>query len=379
MPNAPVRPVNRNAKIKIPAVYVHELSAAPAIAGVETSAAAFLGAAVRGPLSKTALVRSFMDFEKTYGGIVDNSELGPAVRLFFANGGTQAWIARIARNERLANIRKGLKMLSQADPVNMLVIPGASSAPALKEAESWCRKRKVFFIIDAPRGADPAKMRDAAALLPQSNCAAVYYPWLFVENTSSSGKKARLTPPGGAAAGLFARVDQARGVWKSPAGKEPLKLVKALETALTDRDQELLNPRAVNCLRSIAGAGICLWGSRTLLGADGSGDEYKYVSTRRLSFYIERSVEEGIRWAVFEPNDEPLWAKVCLSVENFLLGLWRQGAFVGAKAEQAFFVKCGRGTMTAADLGRGVLNLLIGFAPLQPAEFFMLRISLARK
>jgi len=376
MPNLPLRIKKADSvRITTPAVFIQEIHPFPAITGVETSHAAFLGSAVRGPLNKALLVQSFADFERNFGGVQAHSELGYAVLLYFANGGKQAWIVRIARKGLPAQTAKGLKALAAESPVNMLSIPGASDPVVLNHAENWCRARHVFLLIDSPRAATPQQMRAAVgASLPESNCAAVYYPWLAV-NDPLNPSQPRLTAPCGAVAGLFARTDRNRGVWKAPAGKDPLKLVQSLETALTQPDQDLLNPKAVNCLRYIEGIGFCVWGSRTLRGADASGDEYKYVPMRRLALYIEGSVEVGTRWAVFEPSGEALWRELRRNVEDFMINLWKRGALAGDKAEQAFFVRCGRDTMTQSDLTRGILHVMIGFAPVKPAEFVVLKIS----
>ena len=153
----------------------------------------------------------------------------------------------------------------------------------------------------------------------------------------------------------------------------------APETAITDSVGSLLNPRGINAIRDFPGRGTLVWGARTLRGSDAEADEYKYVAVRRLHLHLQRSIEEGIAWAAFEPNGEQLWARLRLVVGNFLVQLWREGAFVGSRPQDAFVVKCDTSTMTAADLADGVVTVLVGFAPLRPAEFvtFVVRQRLA--
>jgi phage tail sheath protein FI len=174
----------------------------------------------------------------------------------------------------------------------------------------------------------------------------------------------------------MARTDAQRGVWKAPAGIDAaVNGVQGLSVSLTDAENGDLNQLGINCLRSFPVAGRVVWGARTLRGADQLADEYKYVPVRRLALFIEESLYRGTQWVVFEPNDEPLWSQVRLNLGAFMHGLFRQGAFQGTTPRQAYLVKCDRETTTQADINLGVVNILVGFAPLRPAEFVIIRIQ----
>jgi hypothetical protein len=174
----------------------------------------------------------------------------------------------------------------------------------------------------------------------------------------------------------MARTDAQRGVWKAPAGLDAtLNGVPELELALTDGDIGRLNPLGVNCLRAVPAAGRVVWGARTMQGADRLASEWKYIPVRRTALFIEESLFRGTQWVVFEPNDEPLWAQIRLNVGSFLNTLFRQGAFQGATPRDAYFVKCDKETTTQADIDVGVVNIHVGFAPLKPAEFVVIRLQ----
>jgi phage tail sheath protein FI len=183
-------------------------------------------------------------------------------------------------------------------------------------------------------------------------------------------------------AGIYARTDTHRGVWKAPADVDAAVVGKpALSISLTNRDVAELNQLGINCLRKLPTGQTVVWGARTLEGDDRLTSEWKYISVRRLALFIEESINQGTQWAVFEPNDERLWAKLRLSVGAFMQQLFRQGAFAGRTPGEGLFVKCDRTTMTQNDIDNGVVNIDIGFAPLKPAEFVILRIgkSVAQK
>jgi phage tail sheath protein FI len=174
----------------------------------------------------------------------------------------------------------------------------------------------------------------------------------------------------------MSRTDAARGVWKAPAGIESnLRGVSALTINLTDNENGLLNPLGINCLRSFPGIGTVCWGARTLEGQDILASEWKYVPIRRLALFLEESLYRGTKWVVFEPNDEPLWAKVRLNVGAFMMSLFRQGAFQGSTPDKAFYVKCDAETTTQDDRNKGIINIEVGFAPLKPAEFVVIKIQ----
>ncbi|WP_249115617.1 phage tail sheath subtilisin-like domain-containing protein [Azoarcus sp. L1K30] len=276
------------------------------------------------------------------------------------------------------SLRQGLYALEDVDLFNLLVLPGVTDSGVLADAAAYCEERRAFFIIDSPPSAtDVATMVSSASGtdLPKSDHAAVYFPWTHVADPLRNGKP-RLTPPGGTIAGLYARTDANRGVWKAPAGTDAnLAGVQSLALTLTNGENGSLNPLGVNCLRTFPVYGAVCWGARTLRGADQMSSEYKYVPVRRLALYIEESLYRGTQWVVFEPNDEPLWAQIRLNIGAFMNGLFRQGAFQGSSPREAYLVKCDRETTTQDDINRGVVNILVGFAPLKPAEFVVISIQ----
>ncbi|HEX7956403.1 MAG TPA: phage tail sheath C-terminal domain-containing protein, partial [Pyrinomonadaceae bacterium] len=207
--------------------------------------------------------------------------------------------------------------------------------------------------------------------------AALYFPYLRITDPdpAQGGRKIDM-PPAGAVAGVYARTDVQRGVWKAPAGTDAsLAGVPELSLKLTDLENGRLNPIGVNCLRSFPIIGRVVWGARTLRGADVLADDWKYVPVRRLALFIEESLYRGTQWVVFEPNDEPLWGQIRLSVGAFMQNLFRQGAFQGSSAKEAYFVKCDKDTTTQNHINLGIVNIHVGFAPLKPAEFVIIRIQ----
>ena len=177
-------------------------------------------------------------------------------------------------------------------------------------------------------------------------------------------------------AGLYSRTDATRGVWKAPAGTEATLIgVSAPKTVMTDKQNGVLNIKGVNCLRRFPVYGNISWGARTLEGDDEIGSEWKYIPVRRTALFIEESLFRGSKWAVFEPNDEPLWAQLRLNIGAFMHDLFRQGAFQGRSPREAYFVKCDSETTTQNDINRGIVNVVVGFAPLKPAEFVVIKLT----
>jgi len=274
--------------------------------------------------------------------------------------------------------RKGIYALDSVDIFNLLILPGLTDPNVQNEAVAYAAARRAFVILDPPRLQD--KPEEIAAYvngpsLTKASNAAIFYP-AILNADPLDGNRLKPTPPSGSVAGLFARTDSNRGIWKAPAGIEAnLVNTQGTEYVLTDGQNGNLNPLGVNVIRVFPGVGTVVWGSRTLRGDDDLADEYKYIPVRRLAYYIEESLFRGLQWAVFEPNDEPLWAQIRLNAGSFMQTLFRQGAFAGRSPREAYFVKCDKETTTAADIGRGVVNVLIGFAPLRPAEFVMVSIQ----
>jgi phage tail sheath protein FI len=274
--------------------------------------------------------------------------------------------------------RQGIFALEGVDIFNLLCLPGISDGGTLADADAYCKERRAFLIVDAPRTAKkPSEMSAviAGTALPKSDHGAVYYPWIKIPDPLKAGRL-RTSAPSGTIAGVYARTDSNRGVWKAAAGMDAsLVGVQAVEYLLTDPENGTLNPLGVNCLRVFPVFGAVAWGSRTLRGADAMASEYKQTPVRRLALYIEESLYRGTKWVVFEPNDEPLWAQIRLNLGAFMHDLFRKGAFQGTTPAQAYFVKCDKETTTQNDINLGVVNIIVGFAPLKPAEFVIIQIQ----
>jgi phage tail sheath protein FI len=294
--------------------------------------------------------------------------------------------------------KTGLYALDQADLFNLLCIPPLGrdtsalpstyvmpSAAVYSAALDYCVERRAVLIVDPdPAWATPVdesirnamQGRNALNLTgPSARNAALYFPCVRQADPLLDGRIDTFVPSG-IIAGVIARTDASRGVWKAPAGLDAsLTGVQDLQINMNDLENGQLNPLGINCLRSFGVNGRIVWGARTLRGADESADEYKYLPVRRLALFIEESLYRGTQWVVFEPNDEPLWAQVRLNVGAFMQGLFRQGAFQGASPRDAYFVRCDAQTTTQHDIDLGVLNVAVGFAPLKPAEFVVIQIQ----
>lgn len=289
------------------------------------------------------------------------------------------------------NAKSGMYALLDADLFNLLLIPEASllDAPSdvtdltsvMAAAITFAEEQRAFVLVDvAPEidGLDAAQgWLDAIATagLRHKNAAA-YFPWPRIPDPLDENRL-RAIGASGTVAGVYARTDAARGVWKAPAGIESsLRGVLELETKLSDAEQGVLNPKALNGLRTFDNIGTVVWGARTLAGADVLASEWKYVPVRRVALMIEESLYRGLQFAVFEPNDETLWTEIRLVVTAYMQGLFRQGAFQGTSPREAFLVKCDGETTTQADIDLGIVNVLVGFAPLKPAEFVVVSLRL---
>jgi phage tail sheath protein FI len=287
----------------------------------------------------------------------------------------------------------GLWTLEQADLFNLLCIPPLKRHGGDVGKQSWdaaigyARSRRAFVIVDpAERWATVADVLDAStgvtSVVTRSDNAAMYFPRILVNDPLNNGQLDSFAP-GGTIAGIFAKTDMTTGVWKAPAGinaamqgASGLSLAGSVSPGtLTDADSGLLNPAGINSLRKFPTNGIVVWGARTLAGADAQASDWKYIPVRRLAYTIEESVVRGIKWAAFEPNDQALWTQIELSVNAFMQTLFRQGAFQGATPSEAYFVKCDNTTTTPADIENGIVNLVIGFAAMKPAEFVTLYIQ----
>jgi phage tail sheath protein FI len=282
-----------------------------------------------------------------------------------------------------ATDKKGLYALEDADLFNLLCIPpydvatGNVETGLVSDAAAYCEKRRAMLLVD-PLGEwnDTASVKAGVdGIGTNSKNAALFFPQLTQPNPLHDNQMEDFVPCG-AVAGIFARTDTNRGVWKAPAGLEATLVgVPKLSVSLTDDENGELNPLGVNCLRTMPAVGRVVWGSRTLQGNDRLASEWKYISVRRTALFIEESLYRGTQWVVFEPNDEPLWAQIRLNIGAFMHGLFRQGAFQGSTPREAYFVKCDKETTPQDQINLGIVNIVVGFAPLKPAEFVIIKLQ----
>lgn len=292
--------------------------------------------------------------------------------------------------------KTGLYALEKADLFNLLCIPpdirNDNTPPAVyRLALSLCVKRRAMLIVDSPIqwGANPETATDKAknGLVGdgedklnltgiEARNAVLYFPRVIQADPLREGQSDTFVPCG-IIAGIMAKTDIQRGVWKAPAGIDAGLLgIQGLQVELSNDENGELNPLGINCLRNFPPVyGRVVWGARTLRGADQLADEYKYLPVRRMLLFLEESLYRGTQWVVFEPNDEPLWAQIRLNIGAFMNNLFRQGAFQGKSPKEAYFVKCDSETTTQYDIDRGIVNIIVGFAPLKPAEFVILKFQ----
>ncbi len=287
----------------------------------------------------------------------------------------------------------GIYALDKVDLFNILCIPDATRALAsdpknldaaldpnaiFSAAMTYCKERRAFLLVDAPPDvADVAAGVDwiSSGLTVHDTNGAAYFPRLKLPDPLNDFQL-RTFAPCGVIAGLYSRTDAARGVWKAPAGTDAkLAGVQGTVYALTDGENGVLNPLGLNCFRTFPVYGTVSWGARTLVGSDAEASEWKYIPVRRLALFIEESLYRGTQWVVFEPNDEPLWAQIRLNLGAFMHNLFRQGAFQGGTPAEAYFVKCDKETTTQNDINLGIVNIIVGLAPLKPAEFVVIKLQ----
>jgi hypothetical protein len=377
------------------------------IEGAKISVAAFVGLAVGGPFMRPIRASSWTHFAKIYsdphepdrGPFMPSAYMAFAVRGFFENGGRLCWIVRVGHerealrgggrqeegdspnSERSAALLDGIDRLSAIDEITIVCCPdlvaiaqernGASLRDQQGALIAHCEAAgNRMAILDAPptlqfREMLEWRMEEGAY---DSNSAALYYPWIRVVDPLSDQPVA--VPPSGHVAGVWARTDVTRGVFKAPANEVVLE-ADGLSSEITDDEQGALNRAGVNCIRSFPGRGIRVWGSRTL----SSDPEWRYLNIRRLFTYITQSIREGTRWGVFEPNDEQLWKSIRRDISAFLTRMWSEGALFGSSPEQGFYVKCDEETNTPEAVKAGQVVMEIGIAPVKPAEFMSFRIS----
>jgi uncharacterized protein len=278
--------------------------------------------------------------------------------------------------------------LDKVHVFNLILVPGVADNGVWSAALAFAERRRAFAILDPPRedvaDPDPANVLtsiyedvETNGIVPPSQNAAFYFPYLRAIDPLTGDPNAEF-PPSGYVAGVYSRTDLSRGVWKAPAG---------LETALrgttgvvergrmTDMRQGTLNPIGVNCLRTLPGVGTVVFGARTVVTANPAFEQWRYVPVRRMALFLEQSLYDSLGWAVFEPNDEPLWFALRTTVTDFMLSLFNQGAFQGRTPSQAFRVQCDGSTTTQRDIDQGIVNIIVAFAPLKPAEFVVIKIA----
>jgi len=286
--------------------------------------------------------------------------------------------------------KTGIYALEKADLFNLFCIPpdtrgGDTDVTTYQAAMKYCQDRRAMLIVDSPAAWGKNKETAAAAAIQglgalgltglQARNAALYFPRVVQPDPLRQGQLDTFVPCG-IIAGVMANTDVTRGVWKAPAGIDAaLNGIAGLEVNLSNDENGELNPLGINCLRTFPIYGSVVWGARTLRGADVAADDYKYVPVRRLALFLEESLYRGTQWVVFEPNDEPLWAQIRLNVGAFMHDLFVKGAFQGQTPKDAYFVKCDKESTTQNDINLGIVNVVVGFAPLKPAEFVILQIQ----
>ncbi len=361
-----------------PGVYVEEVSfLARPISGVSTTVAAFLGHApdpqsvADGPVRVT----SYAGFEQHFSANpVQSTHLQHGVRGFFQNGGAVAYVVPVPAADSSVTDAHLAPLASHTD-ISMIAAPGFSDAQshAALVSDTECKGTRMAVLDGPPTVTDAQSYlrspSQGGAAPPEASTghAAFYAPWVEIADAVTGGRTQ--SPPSGHVCGLFARNDTRRGVWKAPAGLT-LQGVTGVHQSFGRADHAALNMAGINLIRH-SPRGILVWGARTLAG---HGSDYKYVSVRRFATYVAQSLSRGLQWAVFETNSERLWSSVRRDVSDFLNIQWRDGALAGTKPNDAFFVRCDRTTMTQADIDAGRLILQVGFAPLKPAEFVILRL-----
>ncbi len=373
-----------------PGVLVDEIpSGVRPIEGVATTTAGFVGPTRSGRLGGwTEVITSLAEFERGFGdgrplvheGSPRLHHMWHAARAFFDQGGRRLHVSRVFAEAPSRSgapstaYARALAAFEDVDEISIVAAPGSTAGygadrafSAIQALVGHAERMGRIAVIDAGDGQAASQVTALRARIDSAH-AALYHPWVRVADPASGAPV--VLPPSGFVAGVYARNDLTRGVSRAPANEEVVGAL-GLEPALTRVDEEALGLAGVNCLRRVEGGGYRVWGARTT----SSDPEWKYVNVRRYLSYLERSIDRGTRWAVFEPNDEPLWSRVRGAVSDFLLREWRAGALQGARPDDAFFVRCDRSTMTQNDIDNGRLVCLVGVAPIKPAEFVIFRIG----
>jgi phage tail sheath protein FI len=391
-----------------PGVYVEEVDrGSKPIEAVGTNTVGFLGESMMGPVNQAVLVTNWTQYVKTFGDFTQSTFISHAVYGFFNNGGSRCYVVNVgapanldlspadtkAAAEKAAAVkadgspttgtkvdndaryigkdngpgaRTGLKCFEEIDEISLVAAPGVISAAVQDALLTHCENRKDrFAILDSPE-----TVQGGVDKLPRprdSKYGAYYFPWIQVYDPERGNV---YIPPSGHVAGVYARTDNERGVHKAPAN-EIMRGALGLRYQISRGEQDILNPRGINCIRLMQGNGIRIWGARTL----SSDPSWRYINVRRLFIMVETSIERATQWVVFEPNDFRLWKRVTRTIASFLTLVWRQGALMGETPEKAFFVKCDEETNPPEVIDVGQLIVEIGLAPVKPAEFVIFRIG----
>lgn len=382
-----------------PGIYVEEVpSGARPIGAVGTGTAGFVGVAPdrAARVDQAVAINSWSEFLRIFGG-EENASSTPLARAVFGfldNGGTRCYVVNVGENGQVAGSgrrRGGVQALEAVDEVAIVAAPGYSDPVEYESVLSHCEQlRDRVAILDPPEqvddiseltrvgvaggseppGEESAERGAESGIRPrQSDYGTIYFPWLKVRDPLTG--EIVSTPPSGHMAGIWARTDALRGVHKAPAN-EPIRGAVDLTYLVTRPEQDLLNPKGVNCIRYFSAEGIRVWGARTLAAEAG---EWRYINVRRLFNMLEESIANGTRWMVFEPNDPTLWRSIRRDIGAFLTRVWRDGALLGRTPEQAFFVKCDEETNPADVRDAGMVVALVGVAVVKPAEFVVFKLS----
>jgi len=373
-----------------PGVYIEEVDrGSKPIEAVGTSTVAFLGECNIGPVAEPVLCTNWSQYTKHFGDFSNSEFLAHSVYGFFNNGGGRCFVLNVGTWEegavdkngnKLASkaalyigadngpgTRSGLHALEEIDEINIVSAPGQTD-PAVQDAVlTHCEKMRYrFAILDSPEEI-PGGGVDKLPKPRDSKYGAYYFPWVEVYDPNKGNI---FQPPSGYVAGVYGRSDTERGVHKAPAN-EIVRGALGLKYNITRGEQDILNPKGINCIREMKGRGIRIWGARTI----SSDPSWRYVNVRRLFNMVEQSIEQGTQWVVFEPNDSKLWKRVTTNITAFLMRIWRTGALMGNSPEEAFFVKCDAETNPPEVVDAGQLICEIGLCPVKPAEFVIFRIG----
>ncbi len=370
-----------------PGVYVEEVDkGSKPIEAVGTSTAGFLGVTDKGPVNEAILVTNWNQFAKTFGDFANSFHLANAVYGFFNNGGSRCFVTNVGNGKNAGEehdlqqvspelfigedngpgARTGLKTFLDIEDIAIVAAPGQIDQAIQDALLTHCEIMKDrFAILDSPE-----EISGGIHQIPKprdSKYGAFYFPWIQVYDPQKGNV---FVPPSGHIAGIYAFCDTERGVHKAPAN-EVVRGALGLKYKVNKGEQDLLNPKGINCIREFPNAGIRVWGARTI----SSDASWRYINVRRLFIMVEKSIRTGTQWVVFEPNNPALWKKIIRNITAFLLRVWRDGALFGSTAEEAFYVKCDAENNPPEVIDAGQVIIEVGIAPVKPAEFVIFRIA----